>query len=428
MANYDFNVDGFFYEILDGTKNVAVVREKYFSQRPYSGEIRIPETVIFDGETYKVTEIGQQLFSHCTEITKVFIPAGVTSIHTVAFSGCTGLTDVYISDGLAEIADFAFYDCTGLRNFHVSDANAVYCDIDGVLFSKDKTKLVLYPQNGKVPGYKIPESVRTIGEYAFGHCIGLTDVDIPDSVTEIERSAFYGCRGLTEMSIPDSVTQIGGNIFCQCRRLRSIHVAENNPAYCDIDGVLYSKDREKLIEFPSAYATEYNIPEGVRSIGAFAFCDCNSLTNVNIPDSVTEIGFSAFDRCFGLTEVDIPDSVTKIESQAFMQCHGLSEIIIPEGVTEIGHMAFCDCDNLRNVVIGVNVRTIREHAFYDCRRLHSIICVAQKPPRLEREVFPREIDVRRRHDEHITLAVPFGSVDAYRSDREWGMFEDISGL
>ena len=424
MANYDFTADGFFYRIFEGTKNVAIVRENYYSPKPYSGELRIPGTIDFNGETYKVTEIDQQVFSGCKEITQVYIPSGVTAIGCFAFSGCTGLTDVYIPDSLTEIVGWAFKDCIGLQKFHVSENNAAYCDIDGVLFNKDKTALVLYP-NSKGAEYKVPEGVQTIGEDAFDACIDLTDVDIPNSVTTIERSAFYGCTGLTKMFIPDKVAQIYRLAFCGCRRLQSIHVSENNAAYCDIDGVLFSKDRETLVAYPSGLGNEYRIPDGVKSIGDSAFCGCKNLTKVHIPDSITEIGFSAFDGCAGLTDMKIPNSVNKIDTQAFMQCHGLTEVSIPDSVTEIGHQAFFSCDNLRSVFIGEQVREIGGNAFEDCRSLHEIVCKAKMPPHLGRDTFSRRDNFPPHNDEQLTLSVPADAVEAYRSDEVWGQLGDI---
>ena len=137
----------------------------------------------------------------------------------------------------------------------------------------------------------IPNSVTSIGSYAFDNCKSLTSITIPDSVTSIGNKAFSGCRSLTSITIPDSVTSIGNSAFSECRSLTSI-----------------------------------TIPDNVTSIGYFAFFNCSSLTNITILDSVTSIGNYAFFNCSSLTSITIPDSVTSIGEAAFSDCTNLKTI------------------------------------------------------------------------------------------------------
>jgi hypothetical protein len=150
-----------------------------------------------------------------------------------------------------------------------------------VLFDKPLATLIQYP-GGLVGGYSIPNSVASIGDYAFEYCTGLTSVTIPNSVTSIGSNAFKNCSGLTSVTIPDSVTSIDGNAFYNCYGLTSV-----------------------------------TIPNSVTSIGSNAFENCYGLTSVTIPDSVTSIGGNAFYNCSGLTSVTIPDSVSSIGDDAF---------------------------------------------------------------------------------------------------------------
>ena len=128
------------------------------------------------------------------------------------------------------------------------------------------------------------------------------------------------------MTIPDSVTSIGGGAFAWCTSLTGIWVTEGNSHYSsDASGVLFSKDKTTLVQYPGAFAA-YAIPDSVTSIGAGAFGGCTSLTSVTIPDSVTSIGQHAFNGCRSLTSVTIPDGVTSIGDGAFASCTSLTDV------------------------------------------------------------------------------------------------------
>ena len=149
---------------------------------------------------------------------------------------------------------------------------------------------------------------------------------IAEGVTSIGESAFENCRSLTSVTIPNSVTSIGGGAFAWCTSLTGIWVTEGNSHYSsDASGVLFSKDKTTLVQYPGAFAA-YAIPDSVTSIGAGAFGGCTSLTSVTIPDSVTSIGGIAFGNCKSLTSVTIPDSVTSIGDGAFASCTSLTDV------------------------------------------------------------------------------------------------------
>jgi hypothetical protein len=228
-----------------------------------------------------VTTIGSFAFRSCTGLTLVTIPNSVTTIETSAFRSCTGLTSVTIGNSVTTIGSFAFRSCSSLISIIVDVNNISYSSIGDVLFNKSETILITFPR-GKSGAYTIPNSVTTIGAYAFRSCTGLTLVTIPNSVTTIELSVFESCIGLTSVTIGNSVT----------------------------------------------------------TIGSFAFNNCPGLTLVTIPNSVTTIEMYAFNGCIGLTSVTIGNSVTTIGTSAFYACKGLNLVTIPISVTSIGYNAF----------------------------------------------------------------------------------------
>jgi len=190
------------------------------------------------------------------------IPSSVTSIGTFAFVGCIGLTNVTIPSSVNNIFWIGalpfFQGCTNLTVITVNTNNSILSSTNGVLFNKSQSMLIQYP-GGKTGSYTIPNSVTSIGTFAFANSVGLTNVTIPSSVTSIGTFAFYGCTGLTSISIPNSVTSIGSDAFAGCTSLTSV-----------------------------------TIPANVTKINSETFLGCSGLTNVTIPLSVTNIGSSAF--------------------------------------------------------------------------------------------------------------------------------------
>ena len=323
-----------------------------------------------------VTRIGSSAFHSCTSLTRIEIQSSVTSIKIEggAFAYCTSLTNIEIPSGVTSIGN-AFYGCTSLNSINVDKDNQSYSSEDGILFDKEKKKLITYPAGKKEKEYNIPSSVTSIGAGTFYGCRSLTRIEIPSSVTSIECLAFYGCTSLTSIEIPSSVTRIAAQVFygctsltsieipssvtsigmwafynctsltsieipssvasigiyafSRCVSLNSINVDKSNQEYSSEDGILFDKGKTKLITYPAGKKEkEYNIPSSVTSIGDYAFDNCTSLTRIEIPSSVTSIGREAFEKCERLTSIEIPSSVTSIGWNAFAYCTSLTDIEI----------------------------------------------------------------------------------------------------
>jgi len=236
---------------------------------------------------------------------------------------------VTIGNSVTSIVSGVFAYCENLTSINVDTDNQYYSsDENGILFNKDKTKIIQYPCANKRSTYTVPDSVTRIGENAFYDCsslttvtlpygltsiefmafcgcIGLEHILIPDNVTSIEMYAFYNCTNLESVLIPDNVTSIGNYAFGDCKSLSSIIVDENNINYSsDENGVLFNKDKTLLMQYPIGNTrSTYIVPNSVTSIGDDAFAYCRSLTSITIPDSVNIIEYAAFYGCDGLSDV-----------------------------------------------------------------------------------------------------------------------------
>ncbi len=173
------------------SKKITKIGESAFSGCSSLASITIPGSV---------TSIGKDAFWNCGGLTSITISDGVTSIGYEAFFGCSSLTSITIPDSVTSIGNGAFYGCRSLTSIDVLENNKNYSSVSGVLFNKDKTEIITYP-NGKInTSYEIPNSVTSIGQSAFGNCRGLTSITIPDSVTSIGGVAFSWCINLTNIT------------------------------------------------------------------------------------------------------------------------------------------------------------------------------------------------------------------------------------
>lgn len=293
----DFKVDSLNYSKNSGDTSVSMARQSV----TLSGDVEIPDTVVYKNEKYAVTSIGDNAFSGCTKMTSVKIPSTVTSIGSFAFYKCKLLSTIKIPSNVTKIGEDVFQLCTALREIKVSAKNETYTDILGVLYSKDETQLITYPA-AKATRYVIPEGVTAILKDAFRGCSELSSVTISKTVTTIGAYAFYGCSGLSSISIPKSVTSIGGLAFGACPGLSKFAVSADNIKYSDVDGVLFNKKRTQLIAYPAAKSAVYRVPNGVKTIAAHAFSGNSTLSFIILPDSVTSIGNRAFAFCTALND------------------------------------------------------------------------------------------------------------------------------
>lgn len=295
---------------------------------------QIKEVVIYgpqDELKSCILSIGRYAFSGCKNLKKISIPvsveiigfaafsgSGIESIHlpanlktisTAAFSGCTNLKSVEFPAGLTKIENMAF-EKSGLIRMELPDTvttmgSGVFSECPNLEFVKlprnlEIIELSMFEKCAKLQSVVFPENVKVIGRWAFMWCDELQNFTLPESVETIGLQAFIDCESLTEVTIPAKVTKIEQNSFSGCGKLRAIYVAEGNPAYQSVDGVLMTKDGTMVHTCPGAKEGTFVIPNGVTTIASLAFFDCQNLKRLVIPATLTTINERGFDFCDNL--------------------------------------------------------------------------------------------------------------------------------
>ena len=289
------------YIIKNGT---TIIADRAFYRCANLKSIELPESITEIGiEAFRLCEnmnsinipvnvktIQEGTFSSCNGFVDFIIPDNITLIEKSAFAGCSELTNISIPENVSRIENGVFTNCCGV-SISVSDNNPYYCDVDGILFSKDKTEIIAHANCRINPKYIIPETVKKIASNAFDGETGLTEITIPDGVTYIGDSAFENCWNLTSIVVPDSVTHIGKNAFGICRNLKEVTLSN------DITEIDYE-----------------------------TFWSCESLKSITLPDGVKSIQRNAFAACKSLKSIVIPEKLTNIEQWAFNECNALTDV------------------------------------------------------------------------------------------------------
>ena len=309
------------------------------------------------------------IFNGCSSLKTVNFAEGTTYIHGGMFAG-SGLTEIDLPDTVATVGDYAFSNCRSLNSF-----------ITG-------------------------SSLQSIGENTLANCTSLKDLEFLDQLASIGEGAFYGCTGFTELDLPETLSEIGTEAFGNCTSLKKVilpvTVMDGSSYYysyytggsCAAQGIFNGCSNLEEVIFPEnstripggllagSGIKNITIPDTITSIGPYAFSN-TEITSITIPESVTDIGFCAFSACSKLKELTVPAgwetcSEFRSESGPYAQgnivraCPVLETVILPEGMKKIPDYAFSNCGNIKYMDLPGSLTEIGKYAFSNCDSLTSI--------------------------------------------------------
>lgn len=359
---------------------------------PDSGEVVIPKTI----EGYEVKWIGDRYF-----------------YGAMFFQDRAGITSVVIPSSVISIGESIFSGCTSLAKITVSPDNKNYSSVDGVLFNKDMTILIRYPEGAADSSYVVPNSVVEIYSNAFIGCNSIKSITLSKGLKKIYDGTFANLTNLESVIVQEGVQHIGNKAFENCSSLKQISLPESlisigsvykgNPndfsasEYFQYGRTFYGCTSLEEVKIPDnveiiGYSTFYGctslskvkLSKKLKEIAENTFYGCSSLKNIIIPKGVLEIGYSAFENCTSLENIELPDGLTAIGISvdhyfhtsgcySFAGCTSLKEVVIPDSVTGIGSCAFSGCTSLSKVKLSNNLAIIDEGTFSGCTSLAEIV-------------------------------------------------------
>lgn len=383
-----------------------------------------------------VGTLGESAFEGCESLERIEIPANCTSLGGTVFSSCFNLSEVVLNTKTTELPGWLFANChklkeitipvnvssigrycfinSGLEAVYVDPANSNFVSVDGVLFTKDKSQVVIYPMQKKDAAFVVPSEVTLIINGIFNECDYLKEIIFEDGELplEIDDEAFYGSDSLIRVELPERLASIGEGAFSHCYNLMFVNVPATatkdmfgreafsmcgklleirNESSLDIKagsqdyGYLASNalnvynpavGQSQFYEDENGYITFQQVDGGRTKNYLVAYV--GESTELNVPAGVTHIYKSALNGSM-ITKLVLPEGVLEIEDSAFAYCDVLTEVMLPSTLKTIGNSAFYGCTTLSQIVIPSGVTTIGTDAFDYCSQLTILAEVAKKP-------------------------------------------------
>ena len=363
----------------------------YYGYEEPSGDLVIPSTITHNDTVYTITTIGYNAFWKCTNITSLTLPNTLNSIIQGAFAGCTGISgEVVFPDAVTHLGADAFRTCTSLNS---------------VVFN---------------------DSLKTIGSSAFQGCTSLEHISsFPESLTTIYHKAFYGCNHLTSaIIIPPLVTRIYEQAFYGSH-ISSLYLSEG---VTHIERMAFAGCPITSLHMSSSVVSIYSGNQG-------SFYGCNKLESITV-DEANPV-FDSRNNCNALIETAtntlllggkntvIPDGVVSIGIYAFYRCYDLKSIIIPNSTQSLQSGAFALCDSLETIVLPSSISSVGIGAL-NCCGLTSIISKSPTPPTAYNSHWEYGYEnsfmgVNR----GIPIYIPVGTIDAYQNTEGWNYFTNF---
>ncbi|MBQ8064341.1 MAG: leucine-rich repeat domain-containing protein [Prevotella sp.] len=411
---------------LNGT-DISLIRE--MTREGKLSQVDISETSIVSGgkpyyigkgyASYRDTtkhythdnEIGEYMFSCCYNMKSIKLPKTIRKIQRYAFEICH-ITQITIPDSCEEVCQYAFTkcpelehvkisakvhywgptnceECPSILSFEVDNNNQYYSSENGVLYSKDGSKIVKYPIGKKEKNFKLKTSLNTIGYSAFRDA-QIKKIEIPETVTVIEDGAFTGCKELTDINIPSQISKIHDFTFAGCEKLESIM-----------------------------------LPQGLEEIGDLAFGDCKSLKTIHIGEKIKKISSIAFSRgLLSLREYSVSPQNTFFtasdkmlmtkDKKTILAVPSLTDSIfyIQDGIENINGWAFSNTQNIKEIVFPKTLKEINSMAFSENKSLKVIQCPIEDATQLK-------IKGKLQLNKDCTWYIPSGKKSLYEQCDWW---------
>ncbi len=338
------------------------------------------------------------------QVKDIEVPKGVSLIEDYVFLGCDYIETVTLGPDVEEIGLYAFQNCTNLKVFNFDEAIGVV--EAGAFKGCSSLEKADFSET----------TLATIGYEAFAGCTSLAEIKIPETLSDIGDFAFADTKFKT-IEFGKNINAVGANSFVGNTALEAINVVDNNKEFSAVDGVLYNKKGTSLVTFPAGKTGNYELPQGVEEIKAYAFKNAKlsalilaeepalkyiganafensqieeveigpnvekigssafknakKLNKVTFNEGLTYIAASAFEGCASLAEIALPDTLRDIANSAFKNA-GLKSVDLGDGVAKINSEAFAGNKNLTDLYIGKNVEKLGNGAFRDCTKLVAV--------------------------------------------------------
>lgn len=391
----------------------AVEIIRYDKQVSYGGAFEgceSLETVVFEEDGCKLTNLPSDIFAGCIKLSSIVFPSSLNSIEANIIGigdnkkGCEKMTSITLPENLLIIGNSAFADSylksiTIPRSVKRIESSAFYnCkELQSVTLEEgicrleergcpfrlcdNLTNIYLPSTLEAVPGsffrdlpnlksITIPSNVKTIGEQAFNGCKALTTVNLPNKLESIGRYAFDNCTSLS-LILPASVNKVGESAFS---RISSLKITDYN-RWMDlvvkerVFGAAYGWSK---VYQNGSLVTDYVLPSGTLEIPDLTFYMNKDLLSVTMPSTISRIGIAAFRECTKLVSANMPDGLTMIDERAFYNCNKLTGISFPQKLETIKSSAFSGCSSLTEICFGKGIKSIEQDAFYGCESVSKV--------------------------------------------------------
>ncbi len=324
---------------IDIPEGISVIEEYTFYNCHSLTEINLPDSLIKIGQaafmfcsSLKGIDLPEGLqiisssaFARCFKLESIVIPDSTKTICIGAFSLCKSMVNIHLGSGVESFSLEVFDSCAALESITVSEDNPVYASVDGVLYNKAKTVLLLVP------------------------------------------NAIDG-----EFTLPGTVEEFAYTAVENCSKLTAINVEEGSSFYKSVDGIVYTADGKTLVVCPRGKNGTVTVSDGTETIGAYSFNSCYYITAISFPDGLKNIGNFSFAYCSNITELEFPSSLMIIDEYAFASCTALADINFAEGLQSINNRAFCRCSSLTDIHLPDSLVKLGDSVFSEDKKLSAV--------------------------------------------------------